>query len=322
MILISIGISLAVSEAGLRIYDYPFGNTWIPEETRIGKFDPETGWSYKANYSSTAADIRSGAQVNYYFNNIGARSPSPDLEYEHGKPTILFVGGSFTMGHGLNYEQTYTGLLAEDQVGTCQIINLGVQGFGTDQSLIMLKRHIKDFNTVAVIYTFIDDHILRNNVGDRRLLFRDARFIATKPLYAIDNGGQLFLKQAPYNIRKSFELHLWSLIRLAWYRHNRKALREDVPLTRALIEDMRKTTRSNGADFHLVYWRKDPVISTHVLELFSGMESSLDLISIELDFKPRLDDWYMPDGHPNFWATAYAASIIRTNLTSLIETRC
>ena len=75
---------------------------------------------------------------------------------------MLFVGGSFTMGHGVQYEDTFVGQVEAMPQFPYQAVNLGVQGFGTDQSLLLLKRHFNKFNTIAVVYTFIEDHIVRN----------------------------------------------------------------------------------------------------------------------------------------------------------------
>ena len=66
------------------------------------------------------------------------------------------------MGHDLSYEESFVGKFEALQEVPYQIVNLGVQGYGSDQALLTLKRYLPKFQTKVVVYTFIEDHILRN----------------------------------------------------------------------------------------------------------------------------------------------------------------
>ena len=49
--------------------------------------------------------------VAMHFNGIGARVGNPDTQLDPNAPSVIFVGGSFTMGHGLLHEETVVGQL-------------------------------------------------------------------------------------------------------------------------------------------------------------------------------------------------------------------
>src|SRR5204862_1895735 len=109
-----------------------------------------------------------------HFDVIGARVRAPGVTPAPAAPTVLLVGDSLTMGHGVVFDDTFAGRLEAMADFPYQVVDLGVQAFGTDQSLLMLIRHIRRFNTKVVVYTFIDDPLLRNATDDRRVLQVDA----------------------------------------------------------------------------------------------------------------------------------------------------
>ena len=78
-----------------------------------------------------------------------------------------------------------------------QVVNLGVQGYGSDQALLALKKHLPKFNAKIVVYTFIENHILRNGNYDRRMLVPTARFLGTKPQFILTN-----IKEKPCEVTR------------------------------------------------------------------------------------------------------------------------
>ena len=158
----SLVFTLVTVESVFRLLDYPLKVTWTPPESALARFDPDVGWSYVPNQTAVQRFARDRRQIVMHFNGIGSRIPTPGYRRDPRAPTVLFVGGSFTMGHGVQYEDTFVGQVEAMPQFPYQAVNLGVQGFGTDQSLLLLKRHFNKFNTIAVVYTFIEDHIVRN----------------------------------------------------------------------------------------------------------------------------------------------------------------
>ena len=72
---------------------------------------------------------------------------------------LLTVGDSFSWGHGVENEDTYTARLAERW--NVPAANLAFSAYGTVQSLQMLQRSL-DLRPRVVVYGFIADHMKRN----------------------------------------------------------------------------------------------------------------------------------------------------------------
>src|SRR5262249_31940558 len=153
-----------------------------PSENALAQFDAEIGWTYVPSRSHLRTFGSDRRLVPIHFDAIGARVASPDAVADPASPTAVFVRCSYTFGHGLPYAETFVGRLAADRGFPLQAVNLGVQGYGTDQALLLLKRQFARWNVRAVVYTFLEDHVTRNDNDDRRLLFPDATFLGTKPL--------------------------------------------------------------------------------------------------------------------------------------------
>jgi hypothetical protein len=73
--------------------------------------------------------------------------------------SLLTVGDSFSWGHGVENEDTYTARLAERW--NARAANLAFSAYGTVQSLQMLQRSL-DLRPRLVVYGFIADHMKRN----------------------------------------------------------------------------------------------------------------------------------------------------------------
>jgi hypothetical protein len=72
---------------------------------------------------------------------------------------LLTVGDSFSWGHGVENEDTYTARLARRW--SVPAANLAFSAYGTVQSLQMLQRGL-DLRPRLVVYGFIADHMKRN----------------------------------------------------------------------------------------------------------------------------------------------------------------
>lgn len=178
-------------EGSLRLFHIPYQVEWIPTENAVAQFDKELGWTYIPNLSKT---LKYGAHIkDVHFDKHGIRVPHPTFQFDYSRPSVLFIGCSYTMGHGLSYEESFVGQLGAFNELSYQMVNLGVQAYGSDQALLYLKKYLHRFNTKIVVYTFIESHITRNGNYHRRLLFPHARFLGTKPLFALSREKKLYL---------------------------------------------------------------------------------------------------------------------------------
>ena len=80
--------------------------------------------------------------------------------------TILAIGDSFTMGVGVESNETYAHhletFIAQDNIAT-EVINLGVPGYGTVQEQLYLQRMISRFQPETIILGLLIDNDIRND---------------------------------------------------------------------------------------------------------------------------------------------------------------
>ncbi len=312
-------MSLLAIELGLRLTGQPFRMTTSAAENAVAQFDPELGWTYIPNRSIVQRFGAEGREVAIHFDDIASRVRAPGVRRNPAKPSVLFVGDSFTMGHGVTYEESFVGRLEAMPDFPFQTVNLGVQGYGTDQSLLMLERHFTRFPTRAVVYTFIDDHVNRNENYDRRVIFPGVRFLGTKPLFGLRPDGTLYLRKPAVRLENLRYSRVAALVEIALYRYGPKPTDK---LTRALVEEMRRYVESRGGvlivlDWNM-FWKKRgaPILGRD--SFFRGM--NLHLVDTGIDAPGGWNDWYIPkDGHPDARAHAHVAGLLHNALAEWVS---
>lgn len=291
-------------ELALRLLHIPYNQTWIPSESAIGRFDKELGWHYLPNTSKT---ITIGENTReYHFDKDGIRVPNANFIFDYRKPTVIFIGSSYTMGHGLSYEETYISKLGVLLSGTgYQFVNLGVQAYGSDQALILLKRYMNKFNTKIIVYTFTPDHLIYDSNNDRRILFPNAKFLGTKPLFSLNSNNELFIKKTPEKYSNYLNSYVLDLIKITVGHKLGVFPPYSTKLTKAIITEMNHFCTTNNARFILLNWRTQP-----------SDYNDFDDLNIEkidtLENPPaNFQNMTIPgDGHPNSEATDYVAELL------------
>ncbi len=313
-LLLSALVVLGAAEAVLRWTGYPFRTGWTPMEYRISRFDPVLGWSYLPNLVTIQRFGSAGRPVQLAFDERGIRIAAPGVNPDPARPSALFAGCSYTFGHGLPYEETFVGRLGADPAFGLQAVNLGVQGYGTDQSLLSLKEQLPRFNTKVVVYTFLLDHVKRNDNADRRFIFPKARFPGTKPRFAVEDG-RLEEVIPPRRYEDLADCHLCDLVGLFWAKSGPPP---SIELTRALVKSMKQYVESQGAAFVLVLWTNPHRLDSAELaeSLFPGLGATV--VDLGSGAPPDFPQWMIPgETHPDARAHAYAARRIEEKLREL-----
>ncbi len=308
---LSLILTLIAAEMMCRFLGLPFDDKkhWIPAENAVARFDAELGWSYIPNLSTVQVIGTEQRKVAVNIDDNGFRVRAPGVRHDPKAPTLLVIGDSYAMGHGVPYEETFAGRLESMPDFPFQVVNLGVEGYGTDQTLLILKRYFKKFNAKAVVYTYIDETIARNVNYDRRIFTRHMRVIGTKPLFALRWDGTLYLQKKPVRFDHYHYSRLWACIQVVWSRWGPK---RGTRLTRALVQEMKDYLESNGAIFIVVCWfqRLNPRPTLGPGEFpFRGMD--LNLIDTTAHPPPGWSTWRIPgDEHPDARAHLHVARLI------------
>ncbi len=289
----------------------PYSVEWTPTENTLAQFDEELGWAYLPNLSKTVNEA--GHQWSVYTNQDGIRVAEPGMQFDPSLPSILFIGCSFTMGHGLAYQDSFVGQFAALPDMPLQVVNLGVQAYGTDQAWLALKKFMPMFRTKIVVYTFIAEHILRNGNYDRRLLFPTANFLGTKPLFALNGSGELTLVKAALRYEDYRCSYLWDALQIKL--GTRLGLFPPFPkeLTQQLMLAMKKESEAAGAKFVVLNWRWTP---EEYDEIFQGLDvKMLDTLTAAPPGWEQMRMW-QNGGHPNAAASAHAAKLLYDDFRS------
>ena len=311
LVLIGSTVGLAIAEAALHMLGLPFPQSTTPSESSIGRFDPVEGWSYRPGFS--VVDTIRGRAIAMSFDSLGIRVEAPGRQTDLAAPSVLFIGGSFTFGHGVEYDESFVGRLAVRDHLPYQAVNLGVQGYGTDQALLALEKYYPRFSDVrAVVYTFICDHVRRNAVDDRRLLFPRDKFLGTKPAFRLTPDGRLEERAFPHRYDGQPPVRLWALGEVLWTRHGPRAKPD---LTLALVRAMKRYTEAHGSRFILVYWDQESYGDEKQCADLRLSPSEFDMIDTRHGTPPGWRSWLLPgDKHPSPPAHAYLADLLARDL--------
>jgi hypothetical protein len=300
---------LTFCELFLRLIGHPFGNV-LPSEFAIARFDSDLGWSYVPNRSTEQEFGIDKRTIWLHFDKFGSRVEQAGIQRDPAKPTMLIVGCSYMMGHGVRAEASVAGLLHTLEGFPFQVVNLAVQGFGTDQALLMLERHVQTFNTKVIVYGFMCDHLNRNENDDRRILFPRLRFVGTKPKYELDSGRAVLAKKPQRYEDMFLDLRLRGMLRLFVKAHTPPPT---VHLTRALLREMQAFAESRKLPLIVIDWHMGSEISLCPADMFDGI--GLDLIRAVDGAPPDWTGWMVPgDFHPDARAHFRVAGLLLERL--------
>jgi len=312
LLVISVLISLWILELFLLFINYPYlgcqEGAKIPNEGEFGHFDKQAGWGYNSSVSYYRGNL------SYHFNEEGIRVDFPQEGIDFSRPRILFIGCSITFGQELEYKDTFAAKIGRLLGGKFEIVNLGVQGYGTDQSLVRLQQYINRIKPSVVVYTFIPDHINRNINHDRRQHSECSSFPGTKPLFGIKKDA-LVQKRKPVEIYQYDQLKMRLVLRHTFDQLREKISRktkEDEKLTEKLIQEIENVSRKAGAiNYHIYYDNHYDLFDNwndrFVKEFFE--DQGLKVLPF-LNFTSDPEgDYYVPssDYHPNSKLTTMIA---------------
>jgi len=160
---LSLVITLVLCESVLQLVDPPF-LTIKTAEHHLWERDDTLGWRRIAD--------NKGIFTNGYFKGEittdidSNRLNSPDGTYKKDYQNILFIGDSTTASLEVNDNQTIPALLEQSLRKNGKhynVINLGVRGYGTDQSVMKAINNADKYRPTDIIYMFVSNDIYNNN---------------------------------------------------------------------------------------------------------------------------------------------------------------
>jgi hypothetical protein len=275
------GLALFVSEAVLRTADWERLERWVAEEEPLRHADPVLGWVNVPD--RIGFETYDGRAIRYDLDAGGRRVADLRRPSDPARPSILFAGESILFGFRLNWNDT-----AAARIGVAmgmQPVNLSVNGYGTDQEWLQVRRTLPHFGrTKAVIALFAPMMIERSLDRHRPRLDADLRWHAAEPGWRL---GKLLRKLLLY--------------------HSAARVESGIVASRAGLVAIVKAARARGAQPLILVPEIGPEQPVE-RRLRERVLAGLPYVRVELD-----PDWTIPgDGHPDARANAVmAAAVVR-----------
>ncbi len=139
-----------------------------PDASPTGTFVQHSvvlGWEPKPSITGHYASNRCYGEVG--FDTDGIRLNGPDGGGRPGYRNILFIGDSNTVALEVSDNQTTPALLEQGLRARglrANVLNLGVRGYGTDQSVVRALQYAEVHQPEQIVYMYTDNDIYENNV--------------------------------------------------------------------------------------------------------------------------------------------------------------
>ena len=158
------------------------------KEARYHQFDPVLGWSIRPN-SRVEND-----EILYVSNDIGIRAMR---HYDESPPPgvirVAAFGPSYVHGDEVAYESTWEYHI-EDLRPDLEVMNWGVNGYGTDQAFLRYQIQGVTYSPHIVIIGFEEENQDRNVNRFRPFYAFGTGIPLTKPMFVLDGEGLRLLE--------------------------------------------------------------------------------------------------------------------------------
>ncbi len=261
----SVAIGLIAAEGALRLAGARFASSFYI-------IDPDLGWTLRAGATGNYTEE---SVVPIRINSAGMRD---DIEHAIAKPPgtfrVAILGDSFAESMQVPLEQSFPKLMEQDLkqcAGNPEVLNFGVQGYGTAQELLTWRLRAAAYKPDVVVLLFYTGNDLYNNHRKLNPSNADAA-----PYFVLDASGKPALQPAlaePSSMREA-----WA----ATARYSRLAQF----LTDAFYKSTRTATPKNTAEFGENYIDKliyGPPRHKAMEEAWAVTEAALPLVRNEVE---------------------------------------
>ena len=167
---------------------------WVPNpSTRSGDYNLQYELQYLAELRSDhprdqdiqreQPNVTAGDDSVYLSSAEGLRSGRAgiSLAASPARHRIALVGDSFTFGLEVRYEQTWGHQLEQALGADYQVLNFGVDGYGTDQAYLRYRRDVVPWHPDVVILGLVSDDLNRSMCVYGFLCFHGSEMPFPKP---------------------------------------------------------------------------------------------------------------------------------------------
>ncbi len=311
-------------ELGLRVVGYNPPKE-RPQSITFYKPHDQLGWELKPGSYQFPMNTW-GDTMHLTIDDLGERVTKA-IPIPGNSDKILFVGGSFTMGAGLDDQETFAWKIQET-FPFLDIRNLGVGGYGTYQSLQVLQQQFNQKSKPqAVIYGFIAHHLYRNvaepgwlgaiaiNSGKSSNDQINIPYVKLSENKKLIKGSPVKYQRIPFSktLATSFMIER-TLNNISGYSRSRNAHR----VLEMLLLEMQDLCNRNQVPFYVnILHSEEPFVS----ELTAFLDSN-EIATIDCNVPLNESNTFRDDGHPNEvvvdeWTRRIHKRLLTDNIVSL-----
>lgn len=255
----SLMILLGTLEIGLRCLGYaPYRPINLPVKVEPGGklYEKHPSLGYRLRHGSFIITLPDGYsfKATHLENTLRATHPPRDSVLVQNREQIWIFGCSYTHGWSLDDEQTYPWLL-QQKLPKNEVVNFGVGGYGTLQSLVQFKEALGNGSKpLLAVLAYGSIHDMRNTLA-RRYLKSSAPWNklgeVNLPCARLDTNGNLIYSKGLMEFHEVPFMRELSLVHFMESAFDQIELDMWRPhrISRALIEEFAATAASNHVDF-------------------------------------------------------------------------
>jgi lysophospholipase L1-like esterase len=182
-VIIFVCLGLVILEIGVR-WIVPKSYWQFHDFTSDWQLDKVLGWVQKPRLDTTGVTDY-GWTVRFQTNEDGLTPGSAQRHKQANKIRIMLFGDSTVLGRSVPQDKTVSAQLEQllkSKGIDAEVINAGVQGYGTDQSLLLMERLLPLYNPEVVIYGLCQNDFTENQSSQAHE--------QAKPLFKITKTGE------------------------------------------------------------------------------------------------------------------------------------
>ncbi len=220
----SLLFTLALLEGAARIFKLGTGLFWEP--------DPQLGWVNIPDASGWES-CYGECQIRVTINSQGLRDREIPYENESGATRILMLGDSTTAAMQVDLEETFVKQLESElneSAGEWEVINAGVNAYGTDNELLFYRLEGQKYNPDIVFLNMYLANDIYNNHPTLELRYGGQ---SAKPYFILNDSGELELQNFPVEDTATFWTNVGTFLKkhfqLPRFVAQTLALRGEIP---------------------------------------------------------------------------------------------
>jgi hypothetical protein len=314
LVVFAVGLPLASAELLLRSRGY---TAWRPYPR--GRYQPTTVepdpvmlWRNKPGHYDYPGYTPDEERITLTIEENGSRSVG--FAPTAPRARLAFVGDSITLGAAISDDETFAWKL-QHRFPDVAFANYGVSGYGTYQSLLMMRRILAENPPPdLILYGFYNDHLQRNVQSYEWVAIHDHNTRGViSPYCTVDAAGHL-VEHAPEPLPR------WPLrdVLASVYFLEQRYLRPSAdrraadawPVAKLLLSEMDRAARERGVRFAVVVLMSRPAVSRQLMTYLHA--NGIRVVDCERKLKR---EWkVVNEGHPNGlmnteWADCLGAAL-------------